>query len=154
MPDKRIGNQFWKQRPKHGKDKIFSTPEKLWDSACQYFQWVEDNPLIKIEAAKAGDHFGEHVEIPIIRPFTIHGLTIFLDCTTQTFHNYGNDKKYKDYFDVVSKIKKIIYTQKFDGAAVGMFNSSIIQRDLGLVDKQDVTQRKEVIKVTKKKKKK
>jgi len=39
------GNQFWKTRSSHGRNPIFPTPDALWDAACEYFQWVEDNPL-------------------------------------------------------------------------------------------------------------
>ena len=39
------GNQFWKMRETHGRNPIFETPEQLWVAACEYFQWVEDNPL-------------------------------------------------------------------------------------------------------------
>lgn len=45
--DKRIGNQFWKRRSKHGRDKLFKTPDVLWEAACEYFQWCDDNPLLE-----------------------------------------------------------------------------------------------------------
>ena len=32
-----------------------------------------------------------------------------------------------------------MYSQKFEGAASGIFNANIIARDLGLSDKQDIT---------------
>lgn len=47
--DKRIGNQFWKLRSKHGRDTLFSTPEKLWEAACEYFEWATDNHYQKQE---------------------------------------------------------------------------------------------------------
>ena len=31
-------------RSKHGRDKLFATPELLWDAACEYFQWCDENP--------------------------------------------------------------------------------------------------------------
>ena len=37
MIDKRIGNQFWKARAKHGRSKIFSSPNQLWKAAIEYF---------------------------------------------------------------------------------------------------------------------
>ena len=39
---------------------------------------------------------------------------------------------------VIDDIEKIIYRQKFEGAAAGLLNANIIARDLGLRDKQDV----------------
>ena len=38
------GNKFWMLRSKHGRDKLFATPELLWDAACEYFQWCDENP--------------------------------------------------------------------------------------------------------------
>jgi hypothetical protein len=33
------GNEFWKLRSKHGRDKLFATPELFWQAALEYFQW-------------------------------------------------------------------------------------------------------------------
>ena len=38
-------NQFWKQRSKHGRDMLFASPTLLWEAACEYFEWCEDNPI-------------------------------------------------------------------------------------------------------------
>ena len=148
------GNQFWKMRSKHGREKIFSSPKILWEAAQEYFQWCDDNPWHRNEVAKAGDHFGEQVTVEIQRPYTLKGLCIFLDVDENTFNNYGNKPEYQDFFSVVSKIRKIIYTQKFEGAVVGTFNSSIIARDLGLVDKSetDITSKGNSIQVIRPKK--
>jgi len=60
------GNEFWKLRTKHGRDKIFSTPEILWDAACEYFQWVEDNPLYEQKAQFAQGQWNT-TDIPKMR---------------------------------------------------------------------------------------
>ena len=36
----------WMLRSKHGRDKLFATPELLWDAACEYFQWCDENPWV------------------------------------------------------------------------------------------------------------
>jgi hypothetical protein len=51
----------------------------------------------------------------------------------------------KDFLVVTARIEQIIYTQKFEGAAVGIFNANIISRDLGLIDKSDLTSKGEKI---------
>jgi hypothetical protein len=40
------GNEFWKMRSKHGRDALFASPELLWESACEYFEWCNDNPIV------------------------------------------------------------------------------------------------------------
>lgn len=132
------GNQFWKLRAKHGTDKLFKDPKLLWESACEYFDWCDQNPWKKHEAVKAGDHFGKTVTAPVSRPYTLSGLCLYLDCDQETFNSY---KKEKDFFAVIVKIKEIIYTQKFEGAAVGSFNANLISRDLGLVDERNIKQK-------------
>ena len=44
-----------------------------------------------------------------------------------------------EYFGITTRIRDIIYDQKFTGAAAGLLESNIIARELGLVDKKDVT---------------
>lgn len=129
--DKRLGNQFWKLRSKHGRDKLLKSPELVWEAACEYFQWCTDNPILK------EDYVGkdaERVMRQLPRPFTLHGLATYLDCDTETFNKL---KEEKDFIDVYTRIRSIIYTQKFEGAAAGIFNHNIIARDLGLVEKKE-----------------
>jgi len=131
-------NQFWRQRSKHGRDKIFSSPEILFEAATEYFDWCDAHPWYKQDFVGSGPKAGTKVELKTYRPYTLSGLCIFLDIDEDTFNNYGSKKKYKDFFGVVSRVRQIIWTQKFEGAAVGAFNPSIIARDLGMVDKKDI----------------
>jgi hypothetical protein len=134
------GNQFWKLRSKHGRDKLFSTPELLWEAATEYFEWAENHPWVKNEAVKAGDHFGELVQIPTSRPLTLHALCIYLDCSTSYFRAFKSTLKPEDqdFLTVITRIEEIIYNQKFEGAVVGAYNANIIARDLGLSEKSEV----------------
>lgn len=138
--DKRIGNQFWKQRAKHGRDLLFASPSLLWESACEYFEWCSDNPWNKQESIKSGELAGTTMSVPTARPFTLHGLCLYLDCSTSYFREFkstmGNDKK--DFLTVIQKIEEVIYQQQFEGATVGAYNANIIARSLGLADKKEV----------------
>ena len=127
-----IGNQFWKQRTKHGRDKIFSSPEALWEAAIEYFEYTDSRKWNVVDY-KGKDI--ERVEIPTDTPYTLHGLCIFLDVNTAYFRQFKDDSK--DFSTVITRIEEIIYTQKFEGAAVGAYNANIISRDLGLADKRE-----------------
>lgn len=134
------GNQFWKLRTKHGRDKLFSSPEILWQSACEYFQWCDENPLMeevieKIRVNGTGDELSRQ-QLPKMRPYTWEGLELYLGI--YSLRDYKTNEKYKDFSQVITRIEKIIYNQKFSGAAAGFLNSNIIARDLGLADKKDV----------------
>jgi hypothetical protein len=136
------GNSFWKLRSKHGRDKIFTDPQLLWESACEYFEWCEANPLKEHDfVGKDGDS----VHREKVRAFTLDGLCVYLDCDTQTLRNCGIKDEFKDFFAIYTRIYQIIKTQKFEGAAAGIFNASIIARDLGMVDKVEESGTKKVI---------
>lgn len=128
-----VGNRFWEKRSKHGRDKIFTDPELLWEAAVEYFKWCEDNPLIETDFR--GKDANE-VEIPKMRAFTWHGLELFIDI--HSLRDYKTNPEYKDFSQVITRIEKIIYDQKFTGAAAGFLNPNIIARDLGLTDRQEL----------------
>jgi hypothetical protein len=147
--DKRIGNQFWKARAKHGRSKIFSSPKQLWDAACEYFQWVSDNPLGKAivyqgVVAKESES--------LMRAMTMKGLCIFLGVNSVYFNHFEDAldlkrKQGKDFSKVIRDIKDIIEVQKFEGASAGLLNANIIARDLGLTDKQSVESKSIIVEI-------
>lgn len=139
------GNQFWKIRSKHGRDKLFSTSDVLWEAACEYFEWCDENPWVetktKTKAISVGEEkteaeLDESTSAPNARPYTITGLCIYLGCNTQYLNHFKSNlsEDEQDFSIVITRIEETIYTQKFEGAAVGAFNANIIARDLGLKD--------------------
>lgn len=138
------GNQFWKLRSKHGRDKLFESPQLLWEAACEYFEWCDENPFLESKpmVVSIGNNAGssvEMVEIPIKRPFTLHGLCLYVRCSLSYFRYFKSTIKEedKDFLTVIEEIEQTVYDQKFSGAASGFFNANIIARDLGLSDKTD-----------------
>lgn len=130
------GNQFWKARTNVGRPRLFASPEALWEACCEYFQWVEDNPLYEM---KAFSYQGEVVQAPVakMRAMTIDGLCLFLDIAVSTWYEWRN---VDDFSEVVAKAESVIRSQKFAGAAADLLNANIIARDLGLADKTEVKQ--------------
>ena len=129
------GNEYWKLRSRHGRDKIFSSSKILWRQACEYFTWCAANPWIKIDF-KGKDT--EKVEIPTARPFTLYGLCLFLGVNTKYFNDFKKTAN-EDFSEVITRIEEIIKMQKLEGAMVGAFNANIVARDLGLSDKQEIS---------------
>jgi len=135
------GNQFWKARSKHGRDKIFATPEIMLEAAFDYFQWSEDNPLKKAivyQGAVSPD------SEELMRAMTVKGLCIYWGVNTKYLNDFISDlnldkKEDNDFSEVISTIKEIIETQKFEGASAGLLNPNIIARDLGLTDKKELS---------------
>lgn len=134
MPeDKRIGNQFWKLRSKHGVDALFTEPQKLWEAAVEYFEHTDARKWVK------KDWVGKdamEVDRETDTPYTITGLCIYLGCQVNWWRSFKTTAVFeeKDFGAVYHRIDQIIYNQKFEGAAVGAYNANIIARDLGLRD--------------------
>lgn len=127
------GQQLWKARASHGAKAIFEDPVKLMESCIEYFQWCEDNPLW---SEKVGFSQGEacHAEIEHKRAMSIQGLSIFLGVTPRSWYAWRSNRD--DLKPVIEWAESIMFEQKLAGAAAGIFNASIIARDLGLADKK------------------
>lgn len=150
-----IGNQFWKLRSRHGRKKLFETPDLLWEAACEYFQWCDDNPWTSRKVVKKmsssiskkndktddNKEYAQQEVTPTARPYTLTGLCLYCDTTSAWWYNFKDNvksKKNEDFISIITRIEEIIETQQFEGACVGAFNASIISRKLGLADKQEI----------------
>lgn len=125
------GNQFWKMRETHGRNPIFETPEQLWVAACEYFQWVENNPLLEEKIFHAQGIITKDT-VTKMRAMTIRAMCFFIGLSRQGWQEYSEKP---DFSDIVKEIEDVIYSQKFEGAAADMLNANIIARELGLSDK-------------------
>jgi len=128
------GNRFWEARSSHGRKPLFETPEALWEAACEYFQWVEDNPLWE-DKVTSFQGINTHEPVAKMRAMTQAGLYIFLDIDRSTWDAYS--VRSEDFTAVTSRVEDVIRSQKFAGAAADLLNANIIARDLGLADKQE-----------------
>jgi hypothetical protein len=129
------GNRFWLQRSTHGRKPIFACADDLWNAACEYFQWVEDNPL---KEGKIFSYQGDIVEgeVSKMRAMTIQAMCFFLDISDETWSDYCGRE---DFIGITGEIKRVIFAQKFEGAAADLLNANIISRELGLVDKKELS---------------
>lgn len=109
---------------------VFPTPEALWSSAVQYFQWVEDNPLVeeKVFFNKDGAH-REDITHP--RPMTLKAMWVHMNIGKASWYDY---RAKEDYANVCEEIDSIIYEQKFSYAAADMMNAQLIGKELGIAE--------------------
>lgn len=129
---------FWKARSSAGRRPIFKSPEDLFKACMEYIEWVHANPFYEYKVV--GTHQGEAIieHIPKKRPLTIGSLVLFLDISLVAWRDYAENKG-ENFSYICRVIDEMIRQQKFGGAAAGFFNHAIIARDLGLVDRQDMT---------------
>jgi len=136
-----IGNQFWKMRSKHGRDKIFTDPAVMLDACYDYFRYQSEKFHNKKEAVKGGEFTGQIIDVPTITPFSFRLMCSYLHVHSHYFNEFEkalNPKENaidKDFSDVIIHVREIIEEQQFEGAAVGAFSTNLIARRLGMADK-------------------
>lgn len=136
-----VGNQFWRFVKDPGRKPHFTDPEEMWAKALEYFQYCEDNPE---EVEELHPKNGTQI-IRKRQPFLKSDCALFLGFAKwETLKDYSQKEAFSE---IVTRIEQVIYGQKLRGAAIGIYNSNIIARDLGLKDVSDVNvndQRKQV----------
>lgn len=132
------GNRFWEARSSHGPKPKFDNPDDLWSACCEYFEWVEQNPLLEEKGfAYQGDVSRE--KFSKVRAMTLRSLCMFIDVGMSTWDLWRKTRP--DLLNVITRAEDVIYEQKFSGAAADLLNPNIIARDLGLADKSELTGR-------------
>lgn len=114
---------------------VFENAAQMAEAAAAYFEYVVQTPLYseKLFAYQGGV---TRAQEPHMRAMTIKGLCTFLGISESTWKSYRDRA---DYQELVTTIEQIIYTQKFEGAAAGLLNASIVSRDLGLAEQKQLT---------------
>lgn len=137
-----VGNKWWMLRAKHGRDKLFKTPDLLWQAALEYFNHTDSRKWVKKDWVGKDAH---EVSRETETPYTLSGLWLYINCSKAYWGNFKtalNDnktKESKDFLEVITRIENIIFTQKIEGAAVGAFNANIVAMELGLKQQTETT---------------
>ena len=132
------GNKYWMRRETHGRPQIFATGEKLWQAACDYFAWNEENPLYE-EKLFAFQGIVTRDRVAKMRAMTIDGLCQHIGINPSGYRAWRHNRP--DLVDTIESIDSVIRRQKFEGAAAELLSPLIIARDLGLSDKTEITGR-------------
>lgn len=117
-----------------GRSRMFETPDDLMSACEEYLAWNCANPLFE---EKPFMFQGQIImaEIPKPRAPSIVALCTHLGIHRHTWQNY----RISEEFDLVcEEVEARMRTYKFERAVAGLMNSTLIARDLGLVDKQEV----------------
>lgn len=134
---------YWEWRKNTGRPKNLESPQQLWDYACEYFQMVDELPYEKLDFIKGGDRAGQIVRLDTIQPYTWAGFEDYLSekgvIAKLEDYKANKENRYTEFAEVITRIRNVMFDQKFRGAAVGAFKENIIARDLGLTDKTENT---------------
>lgn len=124
-------------KPSVGRPAFYQNSEELGHACEEYFAWVDANPwrAEKKQFAAKREMWATTDEKKKV-PYTQIGLCCYLGISQDTWKIYEKQDHLKQ---TVAWAEKQIARNKFDGAASGFYNHSIIARDLGLADKQEIT---------------
>lgn len=149
------GNQLWKLREFHGRPRLYTDGAVLWEEAKAYFEWCDAHPILRPELVKyQGDAHEEYISVS--RPYTMEGLTVFLQISKAYFRGVKNvlgEKQEKGtiteqeegILHAVHIIEGIVRTQQIEGALVFAYNPMLVARLQGLVENTQGTNTGETI---------
>jgi hypothetical protein len=137
------GNSFWKCRSKHGRDKLFETPELLLESASEYFDWCDNNPWETVKAVESNNGYSKEIK-PTQRPYSLRGWWHYIGASESWLRNFKKECG-DDFLRVIEEIESFIANHQWEGATVGAFNANIIARTLGLKEGLDYTTKGESV---------
>lgn len=134
--------QLWQRIRRHGRPKRFEDPLELLELAEEYFEWADKTPMHEHkQTAQSGDVVDTYTQKT--RPYTIEGMCVYCGIGTSTLHDYKQKKEKINgisFAEVCEFIITSIREQKLAGATNGLFNATIVARDLGLTDRQETKQ--------------
>jgi hypothetical protein len=132
------GNSYWRLAGRQVRfDRAFNTPEELIEKACEWFKWLEDNPIEEEKLfAFQGEITRTTVQHP--RPPTLASLIPFLGISRSTWGRWRKEQDNVVLKPAVDWVEEMIYAIKFEGASAGVMNPSVIIRDLGLAETTNV----------------
>ena len=114
----------------------FSSGEELWYSCVPYFKWVEDNPII-VEKLVTLDGRIKRVKSRKKRIMSLQALYVYINVTDRLWRIWREERP--DLHEAIKMVEYVIYSQKFEGAAAGIFNPNLVARDLRLAESHEVS---------------
>jgi len=130
------GNEYYRERLKHGRNRLYETADTLIDACLEYLEWCDTNPLLE-EKAFSGGKRAKKTSIKKMRAPTIAGLCVHLGIKRTTWYDWKKSRD--DLKDAIEAVEATIYDAKFTGAAAGLLQANIIARELGLGEKVNTT---------------
>lgn len=134
----KLRRNYWAKMKSTLESKVFTSPEHLWGLACDYFAKAETDYVTKIELIKSGMFAGAPAEYNVGVPFSWAAFGNYLVSRGYRVGiykyrvNYNGD--YETFVDVIERINDVIHERNFNGATVGVFNASLVSKQLNLED--------------------
>lgn len=138
------GNKLWKLRAKDGRTAIFTDAALLMSHATAYFDWCDTHPRYRAELVKYKGGYDE-AEVPLGRPYTMDGLTIYLGVSGSYFRSRKSELREKieagrateeevKILETIELIEQTVRNEQVEGALVGQYKDGLVARINGIAD--------------------
>lgn len=114
--------------------KVYLTPQEFLAACVGYFKWVEETPLLEEQVFQNKGAIVRANKAKC-RAYTRKGLAQHLSIPESRLEGYR--QRGGEWEEAIELVEQAIYIQKFENAAAGLLNPTIIARDLGLAEKQE-----------------
>jgi hypothetical protein len=141
---------WWKRRSKHGRGLLFSSPQLMWEAACEYF--AHEDARTDLTSSQIGWFQGVATHEKVIHrvPYTWQGIGLYFGCSTSHFRNKRltllkkvkegtNEEVDDDFLAVIKLIEDTIFKQQFDNAQAGVFKEGLTARYLRIQDSSELS---------------
>lgn len=124
--------------------RIFKSPDELEHAWTLYKESLREEALEWVKIQYVGKE-GERVTDPLKLPYTMEGFSVYCYKNFGVVRQYflNQDELYNDFITICSHIKEEIRSNQITGGLLGVYNPSITQRLNSLVDKSEVTEKRE-----------
>lgn len=133
----KAGNEYWRLASNFLRNhRKIQTPEELLNKFCDYINHLDANPLME---SKLVSFQGESTieQVPKMKAGTITGACLWIGIHLHTWKEWKIHRQ--ELCSVIQYAERTLFERKFNGASAGLLNAAIIIRDLGLVDKTEVS---------------
>lgn len=134
------------------------TPEQIAEEFDAYIQFCEENPIqrkVEYRQERKRKHSSDETEGEQAKqiqtrtetfpqaPCVSYFVQFWLGCDMTWWSEITKEDKFKDwqeFSNIKDKIVSFCREVKLQGARTGLYNGNIVSRELGLADKQQITQ--------------
>lgn len=124
--------------------RIFKSPDELEHAWTLYKESLKKEALEWVKVQYVGKE-GQRMEDAFKLPYTMEGFSVYCYKNHGVIKHYfsNTDNYYNDFCTICSHIKEEIRHNQIMGGLLGIYNPSITQRLNSLVEKSEVTEKKE-----------
>jgi hypothetical protein len=120
-----------------GRKRMFEDGEALLNAFDEYAEMIRDDKMLEEKLHFDKDGNSSYASLGRMRAMSLAGFRRFLGVGKTAFEKWMKERE--DLQEAFELIRDAMFDQKFSGAAAGLLKEGIVMRDLGMVDRQELS---------------